>query len=135
MNSVSVIGNIGQDTEIRYTSGGKPVANVSLALDQGKDAQGQKKAALWIKVVLWDKQAESLTQYLTKGTKIGVVGELTFPEAWANKQDGKPNARVVITARRITLLGGPRNDAPAGNEPAEDTRGHAPEVADEDIPF
>ena len=129
MNTVQVVGRIGRDAEIRYTPGGAAVADVALAIDMGKDKSGEKRPALWVKVVLWNKQAESLAQYLTKGKQIAVAGRLSEPEAWTGREDSKAKARVVIQAGNITLLGGGERTEEKGEAAPR------PEIGDDDIPF
>lgn len=125
MNNWNGVGRLGGDAESRYTTSGTAVSSFNLALDTGKDKEGNKRKPVWIKVVLWAKQAEALAKYLTKGKEVAISGEIAEPEAWINKADGTAHARTVITGRNVTLLGSKSDSvqqetaAPA-EEPADD---------------
>jgi single-strand DNA-binding protein len=144
VNKAILVGNLGRDAEMRFTSGGTPVATVSLATtERFTDREGQKREdTQWHRIVIWGKTAESLHEYLTKGKQIYVEGRIQTRE-WTDKE-GKPAKTTEIRADRIVLLGGGGGDrgarAAAGRErhgdadaPAE----HAPVDTpnDDDIPF
>src|ERR1700676_991475 len=63
MNNLTIIGRIGKVGELRYTQSGKAVVNFSVAVDNGKDSDGEKRAATWFEISLGEKQAEGLAQY------------------------------------------------------------------------
>jgi single-strand DNA-binding protein len=147
VNKAILVGNLGRDAEMRFTSGGTAVATVSLATtEKFTDREGQKREdTQWHRVVIWGKTAESLHEYLTKGKQIYVEGRIQTRE-WTDKE-GKPAKTTEIRADRIVLLssagggGGPRvsreryaesGDA-GGAAPADSTPIDAP--TDDDIPF
>ena len=106
VNKVILVGNLGRDSELRYTPGGAAVATLNLATTEvwnDRNNQRQEKTE-WHRVVLWGKQAESLQEYLTKGKQIYVEGRLQTRQ-WDDK-DGNKRYTTVIKADRITLLGG-----------------------------
>jgi single-strand DNA-binding protein len=106
VNKVILVGNLGRDSELRYTPGGAAVATLNLATTEvwnDKNQQRQEKTE-WHRVVLWGKQAESLQEYLTKGKQIYVEGRLQTRQ-WDDK-DGNKRYTTEIKADRITLLGG-----------------------------
>src|SRR5688572_20431005 len=106
VNKVILVGNLGRDSELRYTPGGSPVATLNMATTEvwnDKSGQRQEKTE-WHRVVLWGKQAESLQEYLTKGKQIYVEGRLQTRQ-WDDK-DGNKRYTTEIKADRITLLGG-----------------------------
>ena len=72
VNKVILLGNLGKDAEMTYTTGGQPVSKFSLATNRRwKDKNGEwQDETEWHNIVLWGKQAEGLTQYLTKGRQI-----------------------------------------------------------------
>ncbi len=76
-NQVTALGRLGSDPELRYTPSGTAVANFSLATDVG---WCDNKSTVWFRVNAWDKQAEFVNQYLTKGRTVLVVGELSLNE-------------------------------------------------------
>ena len=106
VNKVILVGNLGRDSELRYTPGGAAVATLNLATTEvwnDRNNQRQEKTE-WHRVVLWGKQAESLQEYLTKGKQIFVEGRLQTRQ-WDDK-DGNKRYTTEIKADRITLLGG-----------------------------
>jgi single-strand DNA-binding protein len=106
VNKAILVGNLGRDAEMRFTSGGTPVATVSLATtERFTDRDGQKREdTQWHRIVIWGKTAESLHEYLTKGKQIYVEGRIQTRE-WTDKE-GKQNKTTEIRADRIVLLGG-----------------------------
>ena len=106
VNKVILVGNLGRDAELRYTTGGAAVATFNLATTEvWNDKSGQKQEKTeWHRIVLWGKQAESLQEYLTKGKQIYVEGRLQTRQ-WDDK-DGNKKYTTEIKADRITLLGG-----------------------------
>jgi single-strand DNA-binding protein len=106
VNKAILVGNLGRDAEMRFTSGGTPVATVSLATtEKFTDREGQKREdTQWHRIVIWGKTAESLHEYLTKGKQIYVEGRIQTRE-W-NDKEGKPQKTTEIRADRIVLLGG-----------------------------
>jgi len=106
VNKVILVGNLGRDAEMRFTSGGTPVATVSMATtERFTDREGQKKEdTQWHRIVIWGKTAESLHEYLTKGKQIYVEGRLQTRE-WQDKE-GKTNKTTEVRADKIVLLGG-----------------------------
>jgi single-strand DNA-binding protein len=150
VNKAILVGNLGRDAEMRFTSGGTAVATVSLATtERFTDKEGQKREdTQWHRIVIWGKTAESLQEYLTKGKQIYVEGRIETKE-WTNKE-GQKVKTTEIKADRVVLLGGggggggegrPRQArsggyaAPdAGSEtPGPETSIDAPN--DDDIPF
>ena len=143
VNKAIVVGNLGRDAEIRYTSGGAAVSTLSIATtDVWTDrTSGQRQERTeWHRVVLWGKQAESLKDYLLKGRTIYVEGRLQTRQ-WDDR-DGTKRYTTEIRADRVVLLGGgraggggggedfgDRDTAPTGQAPAP------PELTEDDIPF
>jgi single-strand DNA-binding protein len=150
VNKVILVGNLGRDAEMRFTSGGTPVATVSMATtERFTDREGQKKEdTQWHRIVIWGKTAESLHEYLTKGKQIYVEGKLQTRE-WQDKE-GKTNKTTEVRADKIVLLGGgggggersggagkpsrDRSTEPSG-EPPHGEGGPVDAPNDDDIPF
>ena len=104
MNSLSAIGNIGQDSTLRYTPTGDAVASFSFALTAGF---GDKQKTTWLSCSLFGKRAETLAPMLLKGTKIGITGEIS-----ARTYKAKDGTEKTVTECRIsdvTLLGKPES--------------------------
>jgi single-strand DNA-binding protein len=148
MLQLTVVGRVGQDADVRYTPSGKAVANFSLAVDNGKDREGEKKSATWIKVEVWEKRAESLSPHITKGKMLAISGPARA-EAWIDKQ-GTAQARIVVTLRELTFCGGGNKAADSEDEGGHYSNGggstqrpdwtpntppNNSEITDDDIPF
>src|SRR5690348_11690183 len=111
---IMLIGNLGNDPEMRYTPSGVPVASFSLAVNRtwtGQDGQRQDKTT-WFRVTTWRKQAEIVSQYLTKGSKVMVIGEIEEARPYTDR-DGNQRASLEVTAQTVKFLSG-RGDMPAG---------------------
>lgn len=102
-----LIGNLGNDPEMRYTPGGAAVASFSLAVNRKwTDNEGnQKEKTTWFRVTCWKNQAEIVSQYLTKGKQVMVIGEVEEARPWTDK-DGNNRASLEVTAQTIKFLGG-----------------------------
>jgi len=98
MNKFIAIGRLGKDPEVRTTTGGKAVANFSLATDSG---YGEKKTTQWHRVVAWEKTAELAQKYLKKGSKIYLEGEVQYGKY---EKDGVTHYTTDIVARNIQFL-------------------------------
>ena len=140
MNTAVFAGRVGQDAELNYTKSGTAVASFSMAIDNGKDKEGQKRPATWIKAVLWEKRAESLSPYIKKGIVVIVSGPVST-EAWISKQDGTAQAKIVCTVREFDF-GGSKTEDSNGEHTAPAARPGPPAeappssiITDEDIPF
>ena len=92
-NKVILVGNLGRDPELRYTPQGTPVCSFSMATNERrKDKTGEMQdQTTWFKVTLWGRQAETASQYLTKGKSVYIEGRLRVEE-WTDR-DGKPRRR------------------------------------------
>ena len=79
LNKVVIIGRLGRDPEMRYTQAGKPVCSLNVATDEGyTNDRGEKvDKTEWHKVVFWDRQAETCSQYLAKGSLVFIEGRLS----------------------------------------------------------
>ena len=127
VNKVILIGNLGKDPEIKYTPSGVPVAKFSLATNERfKDKSGDvQERTEWHNVVAWQRLAEIVGEYVTKGSKVYLEGKLQT-SSWEDKQSGERRYRTEIVARDIVLLGSRGNGN--GVVPA------APHAAEEDEP-
>ena len=132
-NKVVLLGNLTRDPEIKKSPAGVTVAKLRLAVNETyRDRQtGQpKEVACFVDVAVWDKQAESCAQYLTRGSQILVEGRLIYEE-WKNAQ-GESRNRLSVRADRVQFINTVRrpDGAPApsgqGHSPASQTQGSAP---------
>lgn len=140
LNMVCLIGNLGKDAELRYTSGGAAVATFSLATTETwNDKSGQRQERTeWHRVVLWGKAATALAEYLSKGKQVYVSGRLQTRD-WTDK-DGNKRFTTEVRGDKVVLLGGgPRRDNGDRHLPDEQVGSAAdPGVdapPDEDVPF
>jgi len=113
LNKVFMIGNLTRDPELRYVPSGAPVATFGLAANRTFVTQhGDKKDEVcFVRVVVFGKQAESCSQYLTKGRPVFIEGRLQY-RAW--EQDGQKRSTLDIVADRVQFLGAPPGKREAG---------------------
>ena len=138
-NKIILVGNLGRDPELRYTPQGTPVCNFTLATNERRrDRTGETQdTTTWFRVTLWGRQAETASQYLTKGRPVYVEGRLRVEE-WTDRE-GKPRHTLEVHATDMHFIDGGRDDAarPAPGPAAPST--HEPPadegIADDDIPF
>ncbi|GIV58708.1 MAG: single-stranded DNA-binding protein [Rhodothermaceae bacterium] len=106
VNKVILIGNLGQDPELRYTGGGTAVCNMRLATNESyKDADGQwVERTEWHNVVAWGRLAEICNEYLKKGSQVYFEGSLQT-RSWEDR-DGNTRYTTEIKAREMMILGG-----------------------------
>lgn len=138
VNKVILVGNVGQDPEVKYTPSGVPVAKFSLATNErfkDKNDQWQDRTE-WHSIVSWQRLAEIVGEYVRKGTKIYVEGKLQTT-TWEDRQNGGKNYRTEVVARDIVLLGPRDNGQTAAPEiPNSGSNSEpAPAIVDDDIPF
>jgi single-strand DNA-binding protein len=135
-NKVILVGNLGRDPELRYTPQGTPVCSFTMATnDRRKDKTGEMQDhTLWFKVTLWGRQAETASQYLTKGKPVYIEGRLRVDE-WTDR-DGKARYTLDVQATDMQFIG-TRGDEPppARHASAEPVVAGPPDVTDEDVPF
>jgi single-strand DNA-binding protein len=148
VNKVILLGNVGKDPEIKSTTGGTLVANLSLATSERyKDKGGEwQERTEWHNLVGYARGAEILRDYVKKGSKLYVEGRITT-RSWDDKETGKKNYRTEIVVNEISLLspteGSKASSASRGRdsqsrtnrhtEPAEDFGSVG--ITDDDIPF
>jgi single-strand DNA-binding protein len=108
VNKVILIGNLGKDPEVRYTSGGQAVANLRIATSRSwtdKQSGQRKEETEWHDVEVWGKQAEQCGEYLAKGRQVFVEGRLKT-DKWQDKTTGQERSKVKVVADGVRFLGG-----------------------------
>jgi single-strand DNA-binding protein len=144
VNKVIIVGHLGKDPETRYSPDGGAITNISVATsEQWKDkASGEKQERTeWHRVVAFQRLAEIMGEYLTKGALVYIEGKLQTRK-WQDKE-GKDRYSTEIVAERLQMLGGkPKgNDAPAEERAPEQKPAKKPAAGgkfddmDDDIPF
>ncbi len=146
INKVILVGNLGRDPEIRSTTSGTPVANLSLATNRkwnDRDGNPQEQTE-WHRIVVFGRQAEVAGQYLTRGRQIYLEGRLQT-RSWEDRNTGETKYMTEVVCEVFKMLGrrgdgggeshgqgGGGQAAPQGTPSADDM---GPEPEDDDIPF
>ena len=140
-NKIILVGNLGRDPELRYTSQGTPVCSFSMATNERrKDKTGEfQDHTTWFRVTLWGRQAETASQYLQKGRSVYIEGRLRVEE-WTDR-DGKPHQTLEVHATDMQFIGSAaRSEEPVAERAASAGASSSgpveqPDLSDEDIPF
>ena len=148
VNKVILVGNLGNDPEVRYMPNGNAVANVSLATSEtwkDKNTGDQQEKTEWHRVVFFNRLAEIVEQYVKKGTKLYIEGRLQT-RSW--EQDGVKRYTTEIVANEMQMLdsrggasqdfGGQQASAPAPQANQQEAAPAAPQNFDnfdDYIPF
>ncbi|EJK9090730.1 TPA: single-stranded DNA-binding protein [Escherichia coli O25b:H4-ST131] len=154
VNKVILVGNVGQDPEVRYMPNGGAVANITLATSESwrdKQTGEMKEQTEWHRVVLFGKLAEVAGEYLRKGSQVYIEGQLRTRK-WTDQAGvEKYTTEVVVNVGgTMQMLGGrPQNASQTGNQPQSGQQfsgqpqatgtaaaaGNEPPPFDDDIPF
>lgn len=159
VNKVTLLGNVGKDPEIRSTTGGNMVANLTLATsDNQKDAQGNwQERTEWHNLVAFKRTAEIVRDYVKKGSKLYIEGKITN-RSWDDKESGQKRYKTEILVNELVLLssrdegsgggaGGYNKSTssassaasfdqrPPAAASAPDDYAQSAEISDDDIPF
>ncbi|HBB1971853.1 TPA: single-stranded DNA-binding protein, partial [Escherichia coli] len=122
VNKVILVGNLGQDPEVRYMPNGGAVANITLATSESwrdKQTGEMKEQTEWHRVVLFGKLAEVAGEYLRKGSQVYIEGQLRTRK-WTDQAGvEKYTTEVVVNVGgTMQMLGGrPQNASQTGNQP------------------
>ncbi len=116
VNKVILIGNLGQDPELRYTGNGTAVCNLRIATNESyKDQEGQLvEKTEWHSVVAWSRLAEICGEYLKKGSRVYFEGSLQT-RSWEDR-DGNTRYTTEIKAREMMMLDSRGGDIDNGND-------------------
>jgi single-strand DNA-binding protein len=145
INKVILVGRLGRDPEMKYTSGGTPFCRFSIATDDNWTDKGsgeKQERTEWHSIVVWDRLAEICNQYLTKGRLVYIEGSLQTRE-WDDKE-GVKRKTTEVRARDMVMLGGGGSGGEGGGMPSRPDSGGGPSgssggggsaITDDDIPF
>jgi single-strand DNA-binding protein len=129
MNVITIAGTTGKDAEMKYLNDGTAIASFSVADSQGKDK------TVWWNASIFGKRAESLGQYILKGTKVTISGQVT-EDVWTDK-NGQERRTMKVRVNDIAL----QSKRESGDTPQEERRA-APKPAQvefdddgSDVPF
>ena len=120
-NKVILIGNLTRDPELRYTPKGVAIAKIGLAVNRSwrATASGEmKEEVTFIDVDSFGKQAETLGQYIKKGSPLMVEGRLRL-DSWEDKQSGQKRTKLGVVMESFQFLDSPRNREGAQGGPSE----------------
>jgi single-strand DNA-binding protein len=148
MPTLTDVGRIGRDAELRFTPSGDPVINLALACDYGRKGQDGKRPTQWVDATLWGKQAEAMAPYLLKGQQLYFTMEDAHIETYAKTGGGegfKLTGKIIL----IKFVGSPPQAAnqsqqqsrpqqprqQAAARPAQNQQAAPPGSFDDDIPF
>jgi len=141
INKVILIGNLGGDPEMRAMPNGNHVTNLSLATSQSwrdKESGEQRERTEWHRIVFFNKLAEIANQYLKKGSKVYVEGELRTQE-W--ERDGQKHFKTEVVASEMQMLDSKQKNLEGTKSTNEfvalfnDEKKHNEEDFNDDIPF
>ena len=143
VNKVILVGNLGQDPEIKYMPSGQAVCNISIATTESWNdkTSGEKvEKTEWHRVVFFRRLAEIAGEYLRKGSQVYVEGRLQTRK-WQD-QSGNDRYTTEIIANEMQMLGGkgggvatmPESSSPA-SQPEPVAAGSSSDDFDDDIPF
>lgn len=128
LNVVCISGNLTREPDLRTTAGGIPVLSLGIAVNERvKDASGNwSDRANFIDCVMFGKRAESVSQYLAKGTKVAIEGKLRY-SSW--ERDGQKRSKLEVIVDELEFMSkGQQERQPAKIAPQ-------PDMFDEPVPF
>ena len=144
-HTIIIVGNLGKDPEMRYTPAGQAVTSFNVATNRQYTASDGNlvKETIWFRVSAWGKLAETVSQYLKKGSKVLIEGRLNAdpqtggPKVW-QRQDGTSGASFEVTTQTVRFLSsaGDHSHGDDGGMALEGSGVEAPAGADSgSIPF
>lgn len=135
LNKIQIIGHLGRDPEMRYTPGGTPVTNFSVAVSRRRrspDGQTMDETD-WFRVECWERLAEIADQYLKKGSRVYVEGRLRVRKYTGN--DGIERTAVEIVANDLLMLSSRDEGGSTAREPVSSRQSESGEEDFDDLPF
>ena len=133
MNRVELVGRLSRDPELRHTSSGMAICQLNVAISR-RAAAGAEPQADFINVVVWDKQAENVAKYLSKGRQVAVEGRIQTRSY--DNNEGKKTYITEVVANNVEFLGSasdtPRTQSEKDENPFDTMPIDEPAVADID---
>jgi single-strand DNA-binding protein len=135
LNKVMLIGNLGKDPELRYTTGGVAVASFTIATNESwKDQDGNlQERTEWHNIVAWRKLAEICAEWLKKGKKVYIEGKLQT-RSYDDKNTGAKRYVTEIVADNMIMLDS-RGAGEAAATPKETEEAPPAAAKEDDLPF
>jgi single-strand DNA-binding protein len=142
VSTMTFVGRLGRDAELKYTPNGDAVINLAVAYNYGRKAQDGRKPSQWVDASLFGKRAEALAQYLVKGSQLFLMLDDVHVRTYS-KQDGTQGFALTGSVQKIEFVGSALQQHPArAPDPAPAPRPqqapHQPPAFDDfdtDIPF
>lgn len=132
MNTVILIGRLARDPEIRYTQSQTAVCSATIAVNRGKDSNGNDRGADFIRLTIFNKPGEVFQKYLTKGRQVAVQGRLNTG-SYKNK-NGETVYTTDVIVEKFDFIGNKQDAQPPAADVNDIPEGFEP-IDDDDIPF
>lgn len=129
MKLITIAGTVGKDAELRNTPQGEPVANFSVAVND------RKKEVTWFDVTLWGKRAEALAQYVTKGSKVTVMGDLQTREHNGKTYLQVSTVEIALQGSNAEKSGGGNSGGSYGDQSGGNPAQSRNADLDDEVPF
>jgi single-strand DNA-binding protein len=149
-NKVILMGNVTRDPELRYTPKGMAIAKIGLAVNRTwrNEAGETKEEVTFVDIDAFGRQAETIGQYIKKGSPLFVEGRLKLDQ-WDDKQTGQKRSRLGVVLDNFQFIGAPRGEGGASEAPrrapatapataapaAPATEPDGPPPEEDDVPF
>ena len=117
-NSVTLVGNVTRDPELRYTPGGTAVCEVGLAVNRtwfNKATNQKEESCVFVDCTLWAKTAETAGQYVRKGSPLLIHGRLELDQ-WEDKATGQKRSKLKVVGEQMQMLGGKGGSDQSSNQ-------------------
>ena len=136
-NRVMLMGNLTKNPELKYTPSGTAVTDIGLAFSESfKNKEGEKvEKTCFVDVNIWGRQAETVSEYLKKGSPVFIEGRLQYDQ-WEN-QEGEKRSKLRVRAERVQFLSSGASNGNNSSEFQVDSGKVTPEDSslDDDVPF
>jgi single-strand DNA-binding protein len=147
LNKVFLAGNLTRAPELRYTPGGTAVAQFGVAVNRkfkNRDGQIQEEAT-FVDIEVWGRQAETASEYLSKGSPVLIEGRLKL-DSWESKQTGEKRSKLRVVGERVQFLGGRKGERSGDDDSSKSSRRQrameSPDIShmdelppEDDVPF
>ncbi|RKZ99054.1 MAG: hypothetical protein DRQ46_00060 [Gammaproteobacteria bacterium] len=137
MNSCNFTGRLTNDPDPKFTGGGTEVSNFCVAVDMGKDKQGEKQTE-FVNMTAYGKVAETINKWMSKGSEIAVTGKFRT-DRWEDKESGSKRSKCYIVVDYFNFIGSkPKTGSNENYKPPGTPQSPAKEYDEDDsqaIPF
>lgn len=145
-NKVILIGNLTRDVDVKYTTGGTAVAEISIGVNRSwfdKATNSKKEEVTFVDVTLWGRTAEVAGEYLSKGSSVLIEGRLQL-DTWDDRETGQKRSKLRVVGENMTMLGGKEGNArqqsqqSQSRQPAQsrsEPQDYSPPEGGDEVPF